>query len=133
MESHRKMLRAKIHRATVTDANLDYEGSLTLPPELMEVSDIRAYEAIQVWNVDRGTRFETYAITGVRGSGQICVNGAAAHLAGPGDRIIIASFSSVPESLVGTFRPLVVFVDEHNRAIRTGVEAPGPHTRGDGC
>src|SRR5512135_2670484 len=98
MEVQRKMLRAKIHRAIVTDANLDYEGSLTLPPELLNATDIREYEAISIWNVTRGTRFETYAIAGEKASGQICVNGAAAHLAGPGDRIIIASFSQVPES-----------------------------------
>ncbi|HXX64706.1 MAG TPA: aspartate 1-decarboxylase [Bacteroidota bacterium] len=132
-EPTRTMLRAKIHRAVVTDANLEYEGSLTIPPELMELSDIREYEGIHVWNVTRGTRFETYAITGVRGSGRICVNGAAAHLAGPGDRVIIASFSSVPESLVEKFRPTVVFVDEKNAPIRTAVEVPGPHVRGNGC
>jgi aspartate 1-decarboxylase len=133
METYRHMLRAKIHRAVVTDANLEYEGSLTIPPELMELSGIRAYEAISVWNVTRGTRFETYAITGVRSSGDICVNGAAAHLAGPGDRIIIASFSSVPESMIDHFMPTVVFVDDRNRAVKTGVEVPGPHKRGDDC
>jgi len=133
METYRRMLRAKIHRAIVTEADLEYEGSLTIPPELMELTDIREHEAIQVWNVNRGTRFETYAIAGIRGSGQICVNGAAAHLAGPGDRIIIASFSDVPESKLSTFNPLVVFVDDHNLAVRTGVEVPGPHRRGDDC
>ena len=133
MEPHRRMLRAKIHRAVVTDANQDYEGSLTIPPELLELSGIREYEPISVWNVTRGTRFETYAITGIRGSGDVCVNGAAAHLAGPGDRVIIASFASVPESMVDDFRPVVVFVDDHNNAVRTGFEVPGPHTKGDGC
>ena len=133
MEPSRRMLRAKIHRAVVTDANLDYEGSLTIPPELMELTDIREHEVVQVWNVNRGSRFETYAITGVRGSGQVCVNGAAAHLAGPGDRIIIASFSHVPESMIDEFHPVVVFVDGNNLAIRTGVEVPGPHARGDDC
>ena len=133
MEMYRRMLRAKIHRAVVTEANLDYEGSLTIPPELMEASGILAFEGINVWNVTRGTRFETYAITGVRGSGDICVNGAAAHLAGPGDLIIIASFSDVPESMVDTVRPTVVFVDEKNRLVKTGVEHPGPHRRGDDC
>jgi aspartate 1-decarboxylase len=127
------MLRAKIHRAVVTDANLDYEGSLTVPPELMELADIKEYEAISVWNVTRGTRFDTYAITGIRETGQICVNGAAAHLAGPGDRIIIAAFAGVPESMVDLFRPVVVFVDDRNRAVRTGVELPGPHKTGNGC
>lgn len=127
------MLRAKIHRATVTDADLHYEGSLTLPPELMEAADIKEYEAIQVWNVTRGTRFETYVITGERGSAAICVNGAAAHLASPGDLIIIAAFASVPESMVDACRPTVVFVDESNRAVRIAVEVPGPHRRGNGC
>ena len=133
MESYRHMLRAKIHRAVVTDANLDYEGSLTIPPELLELSGIRPYEEISIWNVTRGTRFDTYAIAGEKGSGDLCVNGAAAHLAGPGDRIIIASFSSVPESMVDRFMPTVVFVDDRNHPVRTGVEVPGPHKRGDGC
>ncbi len=133
METYRRMLRAKIHRAVVTDANLDYEGSLTIPPELLDASGIRAYEAISVWNVTRGTRFETYAISGIRGSGDICVNGAAAHLAQPGDLIIIASFSDVPESIIDEFRPTVVFVDEKNRLVKTGVELPGPHRKGDDC
>jgi aspartate 1-decarboxylase len=88
---------------------------------------------VQVWNVNRGTRFETYAITGVQGSGDICVNGAAAHLAGPGDLVIIATFANVPESLVDEFRPIVVFVDEKNRPVRSGFETPGPHQRGNGC
>jgi len=127
------MLRAKIHRAVVTDANLEYEGSLTIPPELMEASGIRAYEAISVWNVTRGTRLETYAIAGVRGTGDICVNGAAAHLAKPGDLIIIASFSDVPESTIDEFRPTVVFVNEKNQLVKTGVELPGPHRKGDDC
>jgi len=133
MEIHRRMLRAKIHRAVVTDADLHYEGSLTVPPELLEVSDIKEYEAVHVWNVTRGTRFETYAITGIRGSGAVCVNGAAAHLAGPGDLIIIAAFCDVPESMMDEFRPIVVFVDEKNKVVRSGIEKPGPHASGDGC
>ena len=133
MEPLRIMLRAKIHRAVVTAADLDYEGSLTIPPELLEVSGIAQYEAIQVWNVTRGTRFETYAIDGVRGSGEICVNGAAAHLAGVGDLIIIAAFAHVPESRVGQHHPTVVFVDQRNRPVRVGHETPGPHRSGDGC
>lgn len=133
METSRRMLRAKIHRAVVTDADLDYEGSLTIPPELLKASDIREYESISVWNVTRGTRFDTYAIRGIQGSGQICVNGAAAHLAGPGDRIIIAAFSDVPESMIDSVVPVVVYVDESNRITRTGTEVPGPHRRGDGC
>lgn len=133
MEIHRRMLKAKIHRATVTDADLNYEGSLTIPPELLEQADIKEHEAIQVWNVTRGTRFETYAMTGIRGSGEICVNGAAAHLAGPGDLVIIAAFANVPESLVDEFRPVVVFVDEKNRPVRSAFEVPGPHRKPNGC
>jgi aspartate 1-decarboxylase len=133
MEFSRRMLKAKIHRAIITDANLDYEGSLTIPPELMDEADIKEHEAVQVWNVNRGTRFETYAISGIRDSGEICVNGAAAHLAQPGDRVIIATFAEVPESLVEEFRPIVVFVDDRNRAVRSGAELPGPHRRGNGC
>ncbi len=133
MDTYRRMLRAKIHRAIVTEANVDYEGSLTLPPELLDATGIREFEAISVWNVTRGTRFETYAISGVRGSGSVCVNGAAAHLAGPGDRVIVASFSDVPESALESFRPTIVFVDEHNLAIRSGAEVPGPRKRPGGC
>ncbi|MGB2958415.1 MAG: aspartate 1-decarboxylase [Bacteroidota bacterium] len=127
------MLRAKIHRVVVTDADLHYEGSLTIPPELLDLADIKEYEAVSVWNVTRGTRFETYAITGIRGSGSICVNGAAAHLATPGDILIVAAFADVPESMTDSFWPTVVFTDEKNRPVRKGIETPGPHTSGDGC
>jgi aspartate 1-decarboxylase len=127
------MLRAKIHRARVTEANLHYEGSLTIPPDLLDHACIVEYEAVNVWNVTRGSRFETYAITGAAGSRDICVNGAAAHLATPGDIIIIASFAEVPESLVADFRPTVVFVDQENRVTETGQEIPGPRTHVRGC
>lgn len=129
MNRYRRMLRAKIHRATVTDADLEYEGSLTIPPDLMELADIREYEGISVWNVTRGTRLETYAIRGEPGSRAVCVNGAAAHLAGVGDRIIISSFVSVPEEELGEFRPRIVFVDGGNRAVGTGPEVAGPRKR----
>ena len=124
------MLRSKIHRAVVTEARLDYEGSLTIPDDLLEASDIAEYEAVDVWNVTRGSRFQTYAIRGGRDSGAVCVNGAAAHLAGPGDVIIIATFALVPESAVGEFRPCVVFVDEKNRIVRSGLEKPGSAVSG---
>ncbi len=127
------MLRAKIHRATVTEANLHYEGSLTIPGDLLLHSGIAEYEAVHVWNVTRGTRFETYAIEGERGSGEICVNGAAAHLAGPGDVIIIAAFAGVPESQVAEFKPTVVFVDAQNRVVEVAPEVPGPKTHVRGC
>ncbi|HBE70907.1 MAG TPA: aspartate 1-decarboxylase, partial [Planctomycetaceae bacterium] len=90
---YRKLLRSKIHRATVTQADLDYEGSLTLPPKLMRAADVLAHESVHVWNVTRGTRLETYAIEGEEGSQDICANGAAAHLIRPGDIVIIATYA----------------------------------------
>ncbi len=129
----RRMLRAKIHRARVTEANLHYEGSLTVPPELLGHAGIAEYEAVNVWNVTRGTRFETYAIAGTDGSHDICVNGAAAHLASPGDIVIIASYAEVPEPMVSGFRPTVVFVDQDNKVTETGQEVPGPRTHIRGC
>ncbi len=132
-ETYRRMLRAKIHRATVTEANLHYEGSITIPPDLLRISGIAEYEAVHVWNVTRGTRFETYAILGEEGERSICVNGAAAHLAGPGDLVIIAAFADVPESQVATFRPTVVFVDSANTMTEVGPELPGPQIHVRGC
>jgi aspartate 1-decarboxylase len=132
-ETYRRMLRAKIHRATVTEANLHYEGSITIPPDLLRISGIAEYEAVHVWNVTRGTRFETYAILGEERERSICVNGAAAHLAGPGDLVIIAAFADVPESQVATFRPTVVFVDSSNTMTEIGPEVPGPKTHVRGC
>lgn len=113
--SYRKMLKSKIHRACVTEADLDYEGSITISPELLKAANIVPYEAVNVWNITAGTRFETYAITGHPGSTEICVNGAAAHLVTPGDLIIIATFSQVLEEDCANFRPTVVFVDQFNR------------------
>jgi aspartate 1-decarboxylase len=124
------MLRSKIHRAVVTEARLDYEGSLTIPEDLLEASDIMEYEAVHVWNVSRGSRFETYAIKGERGTGAVCVNGAAAHLAGPGDIVIVATFARVPESQVTEHEPRIVFVDEKNRVVRSGVETPARKVSG---
>ncbi|QRN03667.1 aspartate 1-decarboxylase [Legionella sp. MW5194] len=112
---YRKMLKSKIHRARVTHADLHYEGSITISPELLKAADILPYEAVNVWNVTAGTRFETYAITGEENSTAICVNGAAAHLVTPGDLIIIASFIQLSEETCASFKPTVVFVDEHNR------------------
>ncbi len=129
---YRKFLRSKIHRATVTQADLDYEGSLTLPPNLMRAADIQPYEAVQVWNVTRGSRLETYAITGEEGSLDICANGAAAHLIRPGDVVIVATFSFVidADEVPATVKPKVVFVDNQNHMIRVGQEIPGPRRRG---
>lgn len=129
---YRKFLRSKIHRATVTQADLDYEGSLTLPPNLMRAADIQAYEAVQVWNVTRGSRLETYAIAGEEGSLDICANGAAAHLIHPGDVVIVATFSFLVNASEEStlIEPKVVFVDSGNRMIRVGKELPGPRRRG---
>ena len=122
----RKILRSKIHRATVTHADLDYQGSITLSPELLEASDIREFEAVCVWNVTSGTRFETYAIMGLPESEDVCVNGAAAHLVSPGDIVIVAAFTYLTDDESATHRPRVVFVDEKNRILREGAEIPGP-------
>ena len=124
----RKLLRAKIHRATVTEANLDYEGSVTIPPELMAATDLLQNEAVCIWNVTSGTRFETYAITGREESREICINGAAAHLARPGDLVIIAAFTILPEDLARQFKPKVIFVDGQNRIKEIRPEALGTDT-----
>lgn len=112
---NRYMLKAKIHRATVTQADVDYEGSLTLDLNLMEAADILPHEQVHVWNVTRGTRLNTYALAGPRGSGIICANGAAAHLAQPGDRVIIATFTMLEDEAARRHCPRVILVDEHNR------------------
>lgn len=128
----RKFLRSKIHRATVTQADLDYEGSLTLPPDLLRAADIQPYEAVWVWNITRGSRLETYAIEGVEGERDICVNGAAAHHIRPGDMIIIATFVYLTNETVDGRKhdPKVVFVDSNNRITHLGKEIPGPRRRG---
>lgn len=131
----RKMLSAKIHRATVTAANVDYEGSITVPPELLAAAGMFAYESIHVWNVTRGTRLETYTIPGRPGSHDICANGAAAHLIQPGDRVILATFAFVPAEELHNHRPKLIFVDEHNEISHVGPELAGPQLRGvvEGC
>ncbi len=114
----RVMCKSKIHRATVTDANLQYEGSITIDGDLLERADIREYERVQVVNINNGARFETYTMRGEPGSGQIVLNGAAARLAQPGDRVIIISYASYDDAELRGFRPTLVFVDERNRAVR---------------
>ena len=111
----RTMLKGKIHRATVTEANVNYEGSITLSPELLEAADMLPHEAVNIWNITAGTRFETYTIEGKPHSSAVCVNGAAARLVSPGDLIIIASFVQVAEEVCRDLKPKVVFVDEHNQ------------------
>jgi len=111
----REMLRAKVHRATVTETNVSYEGSLTLDASLMQAAGMVPYERVDVYNADSGARFSTYLITGRAGSGEVCVNGAAALLAKPGERVIIAAYAALsPEEIAG-HRPIVVLVDGANR------------------
>lgn len=130
METLRKLLRCKIHRATVTHADLNYEGSITLAPELMEAAGLAEFEAVHIWNVTNGNRFETYTICGESESEHISVNGAAARLVSPGDILIIAAFHMVPESKLAGYEPTVVFVDANNRIKACDKEIPGPKTRG---
>ncbi len=126
----RSMLKSKIHRATVTHADVDYEGSLTLDTDLLEAADIVPNEEVHVWNVTRGTRLRTYAIAGPRGSGIVCINGAAAHLARPGDLVIVATFTQLEDHAARDHRPTVILVDGHNRIRLKGVpEVPGPQRR----
>ncbi len=125
----RTFFRSKIHRATVTHADLDYEGSVTIDGDLMEAAGMMDYEAVHVWNITRGTRLQTYAISGARGSGVICVNGAAAHLNKPGDLVILATFAELEESEARTHEPRVVLVDGANKILSTVSEVPGPARR----
>lgn len=118
----RKMLKSKIHRATVTGADLHYEGSITIDKDLMEAADIISYEAVAVWNVINGNRFETYAIEGERGSGVICINGAAALLVSPKDLVIVASFVDMENSEALKHEPKLVFVDDKNQMLPTRAE-----------
>ncbi len=122
----RKMLRAKIHRARVTQADVDYEGSITIDQSLMDATDLLPGEAVDVWNVTNGERFRTYAVSGARDSGVICVNGAAAHKVNPGDLVIIAAFTWMGEQAARRHQPRVVFVDEDNRIAEARAEVPGP-------
>lgn len=112
---NRTMMKGKIHRATVTDANLAYEGSITLDPVLMQAADVLPHEQVHVYDVDNGNRFVTYAIEGSPGSGQVVVNGAAARLVQPGDSIIVVSYAEVDDAEARSWTPRVVRVDEGNR------------------
>ena len=121
----RRMLQGKIHRATVTGADVSYEGSVTLDAALMRLADILPHEAVLIWDVDNGARFETYAIPSVAGSGVVCVNGAAAGLVSVGDRVIIASFADMDDAKARVHEPNIVFVDVHNRPIESRPERGG--------
>jgi len=109
------MLKSKIHRATVTDANLEYEGSLTVDKELMQAVDLYPFEKVKIYNINNGERFDTYVIEGAAGSGAICLNGAAARKGAPGDLIIIVSYALYSQDELSAYRPTVVLVDKNNR------------------
>ena len=110
----RRMMKSKIHRATVTDANLNYVGSISLDTDLMALADIREWEQVAVLDIDNGARFETYAIPG--GPGQVCLNGAAARLVQPGDKVIVITYADYEDAELEGFAPRVVHVDERNQA-----------------
>ncbi|WP_029322536.1 aspartate 1-decarboxylase [Butyrivibrio sp. AE3004] len=112
------MLKGKIHRATVVQAALDYVGSITIDEDLLDAAGIREYEMVQIVDVENGNRFETYTIAGKRGSGMICLNGAAARCVQVGDHVIIMCYCSLSEEEADTHKPKVVFVDENNKAVR---------------
>lgn len=111
----RTMLKSKIHRATVTEANLEYEGSVSIDTDLLAAADILPYEAVDIWDCTSGARLRTYAIPGEAGSGEICVNGAAAHLIKPQDLVIIATWTEVDDAEAHTWQAKRVFVDARNR------------------
>jgi aspartate 1-decarboxylase len=124
------LFKSKIHRATVTHADLEYEGSVTIDADLMRAANIVPYEAVHIWNVTRGSRLVTYTLEGPAGSGVVCVNGAAAHLNEPGDLVILATFADMTPDEARDFAPTVVAVDASNRIVRSGeVEVPGPALR----
>jgi aspartate 1-decarboxylase len=113
----RRMMKSKIHRATVTDADLHYVGSITVDRDLMDDADLMEFEQVAVVDVDNGARLETYVIEGARGSGDICLNGAAARLVSPGDRIIIISYADYDDAELDGYEPRIVHVDRGNRPI----------------
>jgi aspartate 1-decarboxylase len=126
----RSLFKSKIHRATVTHADVEYEGSVTIDVALLEAADILPHEEVHIWNVTRGSRLSTYALEGERGSGVVCINGAAAHLNQPGDLVIIATFAQISERTARQHRPTVVLVDEKNQIKQPKlVEIPGPARR----
>lgn len=114
----REMLKSKIHRATVTGCDVDYVGSITIDPELMEQADLLVNEQVHVWDIDNGARFVTYAIAGEPGAREIKVNGAAARLVEEGDKVIVASFGAYDERDLERYSPVVVHVDERNDIVR---------------
>lgn len=113
----RRMMKSKVHRATVTDADLHYVGSITVDRDLMDAADLVEYEQVAVVDIDNGARLETYVIEGVRGSGDICLNGAAARLVSPGDKVIIISYADYDEAELAGYAPRIVHVDTDNRLV----------------
>ena len=114
----RSMLKSKIHRATVTDADLHYEGSVTIDEDLLKAAELLPNEHVHIWDVTNGNRFETYTLKGKKGSGTICINGAAAHLAKKGDIIIITSFAILDEKEIKKHQPKVVLVNSQNKIVK---------------
>lgn len=124
------LFKSKLHRATVTHADLEYEGSVTVSGELLDAAKIRENEKVHIWNVTQGTRLVTYALRGDDHSGVICINGAAAHLASPGDKVIISTFAEVPEEEAHEWEPTVVLVGEGNQIVEPEyAEVAGPRRR----
>ena len=121
----RVMMKSKIHRATITQADLDYEGSLTVAAELLRAADILPYEMVHIYNISNGERFETYAIEGEENSGIICLNGAAARKGAPGDLIIITTYATYEAAELERHKPKVILVDRHNR-LKTTSSAEKP-------
>ncbi len=115
---NRMMLKSRIHRATVTEADLHYEGSITIDEDLMEAADLLEYEKVAIFDITNGNRLETYVIRGDRGTGVICINGAAAHLVHKGDLVIIVGYAAVEEAQARSYKPRLVYVDEKNRVRR---------------
>ena len=113
----RRMLKSKIHRAVVTDANLHYVGSVTIDPDLLEAADILPHEQVAIVDIDNGARLETYAIAGRPGSGDLCLNGAAARLVQPGDKVIVISYADYDREELASYEPIVVHVDTANRRV----------------
>lgn len=113
------MMKGKIHRARITEANLHYEGSITIDADLMDAADILEYEAVHVLDIDNGARLTTYAIAGPRGSGVCCINGAAAHLIHKGDLVIILAYAQVPDAEARDFLPQIAYVNERNEIVET--------------
>lgn len=113
----RTLLKSKIHRATVTDADLEYVGSMTLDPDLIESADLVVHELVHIYNITNGERFSTYVIEGQSGAGEVVLNGAAAHKASAGDLVIICSYADYEAEELATHEPTVIFVDEKNRIV----------------